>query len=101
MSNFSTRVAALDEVCLRTFGSVVEYTPAGEATVDIDGILEETAQPEDAEDGTYVLLFARRDEFDISPVKGDTLKSNTRTYTVVRIEDDREGGLRLLARRNA
>ena len=98
---FADSVGRVDEACLRAFGRAVTYTPQAGQAFALTGILDTGAQPEQTAPGAYAALFVRAAAFAQPPARGDEVTVGASVYTVVDIDADAEGGLRLLLRLKA
>jgi hypothetical protein len=92
----------VNESCLSAFGQDFMFThsQSGESEI-LSGILESGVQLEQQVPGdgsVYALLWIKAGALSISPEKGDQILSGTTIYTILRIESDAGGGIRLLLR---
>jgi hypothetical protein len=73
---------------LPVFGITVSYYPqAGGGPFTIDGIWKEGVEDEPTSPGTYSHIWIRNAELAVTPVKGDTLVSQSSvTYQVDRVD---------------
>ena len=89
----ATPFAALNQSCLKMFGSPVTYQrAAGGAPFPITGILQKDTDEERHQDGVYVRLFVNLAGFGARPETGDLATVDGTTYTVFEVASDPAGG---------
>ena len=95
----ATPFAALNQACLKTFGSPVTYQrAAGGAPFPITGILQKDTDEERQQDGVYARLFIDLFSFAVQPEQGDDVTVGGTTYKVYEVQADPTRGAWLALR---
>lgn len=89
----------LDKSCIQAFGRDLIYVSEGGISTSVRGILENTAEPEDASPGVYSAIFVLLSDLQSSPERGDQVEIDGVRYRVFDIDSDLHGAARLRLRR--
>ena len=80
--------AALNNACVKTFGSPVTYQPAASASFAVNGVLQKDTDEERHQDGVYARLFINLSDFTAPPEQGDEVIVDGKTYKVYEFLSD-------------
>ena len=80
--------AALNQACIKTFGSPVTYQPAASTPFAVNGVLQKDTDEERHQDGVYARLFINLSDFATPPVQGDEATVDGKTYKVFEVLSD-------------
>lgn len=90
--------AALNQACVKTFGTAVSYQQGAAAPFTLRGVVMKDADEEQHHDALYARLFADLGDFPSRPDHGDEAILDGVAYTVVEALIDAAGGVHLRLR---
>ena len=87
---------ALNSTVIGAFGEPVVYRQTGKADVTVNVVIGEGARMTETEQSPYLHVFLRTaDLTTLSPKRGDRILIGHKTYNVVEVEADQQGGATL------